>query len=126
MRVDALDRLGLTDSTLVIYAGDHGYLLGHHGRFEKHMMWEEAVRAPLIMKNAPRLGAGRTTDALVEFIDLVPTILDVLGAPALETVQGRSEIRAMTMCRGGVQAQQATQSMYSSNYSSSSSALSGI
>lgn len=86
--LDALDQLGLSDNTLVVYAGDHGYLLGHHGRFEKHMMWEEAVRAPLVMK-APDLPSG-STDALVELVDLVPTILDVLNVPPLASAQGRS------------------------------------
>lgn len=88
--LDALDRMGLSDSTLVVYVGDHGYLLGHHGRLEKHSFWEEAVRAPLIMRNAPRLGRARSTDALVEFVDLVPTLLDLVGAPPMETAQGLS------------------------------------
>ncbi len=42
--LDELKRLGLEESTLVVYVGDHGYLLGHHGRFEKHSMWDSAVR----------------------------------------------------------------------------------
>lgn len=86
--LDALDRLGLDENTLVIYVGDHGYLLGHHGRFEKHMMWEEAVRAPLIARG-PGIRSS-DTDALVEFVDLVPTVLDVLREPPMEGVQGRS------------------------------------
>ncbi|MGH9338145.1 MAG: sulfatase family protein [Acidobacteriota bacterium] len=88
--LEELDRLGLADSTLVVYAGDHGYLLGHHGRFEKHMMWEEAVRAPLILRNKPRLGPAKSTEAMVEFIDLVPTVLELLGTPPLASAQGRS------------------------------------
>ncbi len=87
--LDALDEMGLDDETLVVYVGDHGYLLGHHGRFEKHTMWEEAVRAPLLMRH-PRLGRGRTVGALVEFIDLAPTILDLLGVEPMETAQGRT------------------------------------
>lgn len=87
--LEELDRLGLADSTLVVYVGDHGYLLGHHGRFEKHMMWEEAVRAPLLMRG-PGITPGEHSTALVEFIDLVPTILDVLGEPPMPTAQGRS------------------------------------
>ena len=86
--LDALDRLGLSDETLVIYIGDQGYLLGHHGRFEKHTMWEPAVRAPLLMK-APGL-AARWEPALVEFIDLFPSILDYLGIEPLKGLQGKS------------------------------------
>lgn len=87
--LDALDRLGLASNTLVVYLGDHGYLLGHHGRFEKHTMWEEAVRAPLLV----RAGAPSTTGAspaLVEFIDVAPTVLAALGVEPMPTAQGRS------------------------------------
>jgi arylsulfatase A-like enzyme len=87
--VEELRRLDLLDSTLVIYASDHGYLLGHHGRFEKHMMWEEAVRAPLIVRQ-PRFGRGRSTNAYVELLDVAPTILDTLQLPPLPHAQGRS------------------------------------
>ncbi len=86
--LDALQELGLADSTLVIYVGDHGYLLGHHRRFEKHMMWEEAVRVPLVIRD-PRLGA-KTVGAMVEMVDLVPTILDILEVPPIEGQQGKS------------------------------------
>ena len=84
----AIDRLGLDESTLVVYLGDHGYLLGDHGRFEKHMMWEPAVRIPLVVR-APGL-APSVSGAMVEGVDLVPTILDVLGQPPMALVQGRS------------------------------------
>lgn len=88
--MDELRRLDLLDSTLVIYTSDHGYLLGHHGRFEKHMMWEEAIRAPLVVSHVPRFGRGRSTDALVELLDLAPTILETLALPPLPEAQGRS------------------------------------
>lgn len=84
-----LKTLGLEEETLVIYIGDHGYLLGHHGRFEKHTMWEPAVRAPLIVRNG-RFARGRVIDALVEFVDLVPTIVEVLEVPTIEGLQGKS------------------------------------
>jgi choline-sulfatase len=85
-----LNKLGLDDSTLVIYAGDNGYLLGHHGRFEKHMMWEEAVRVPLLISHPGRFSQGRTTGAMVELIDLAPTILEALDVAPMKDVQGRS------------------------------------
>lgn len=88
--LDALEQLDLDDDPLVVDVGDHGYLLGHHGRFEKHTMWEEAVRAPLLLRNIRRLGQARSTDALVEFIDLAPTILELLGVPPMASAQGRS------------------------------------
>ncbi len=88
--LDELKRLGLEQSTLVIYVGDNGYLLGHHGRFEKHTMWEQAVRVPLIIRRGSGQGQVRTSNALVEFIDLVPTILEVLKVPAMKDLQGKS------------------------------------
>ncbi len=86
--LDALEELGLDDSTLVVYVSDHGHLLDHHRRFEKHMMWEEVVRVPMIVRY-PGL-EPRTESALVEMVDLTPTILDVLGAPPMEGQNGRS------------------------------------
>jgi choline-sulfatase len=88
--LDDLKRLGLEESTLVVYVGDHGYLLGHHGRFEKHTMWESAVRAPLIVRRGLGKGQAKTTEALVEFIDLVPTILDELKVPEMAGLQGKT------------------------------------
>jgi choline-sulfatase len=86
--VDALERSGHADDTLVIYIGDHGYFLGQHGRFEKHACFEEAIRAPLIVR-APQLSPG-SSEALVEFVDLAPTILDLCSLPISQDMQGKS------------------------------------
>lgn len=86
--LDALDESGLSDSTLVVYISDHGYLLGHHGRFEKHMMWEEIVRVPMVIRH-PDL-APRAELAMVELVDLVPTILDTLDVAPIDGLDGRS------------------------------------
>lgn len=82
--------LGLEKNTLVVYVSDHGYLLGHHGRFEKHTMWDEALRVPLLIFNKSLSKTGRVVNAMVETIDLVPTILEVLGLRAMEGLQGKS------------------------------------
>ena len=94
--LNALDRLGLREDTLVVYLGDHGYHLGEHGRFEKHSFYERAVRAPLLMRWPGRIRPGAVMDALVEFVDVVPTVLDYLGidhdpnAKALADLHGES------------------------------------
>lgn len=82
--LDALERGGHADDTLVIFTSDHGYLLGQHGRFEKHCGFEEAVRSALILRMPGIIQPGRATDALVELVDLVPTVLDLrgVGVPA--------------------------------------------
>ena len=88
--LDELKRLGLEESTLVVYVGDHGYLLGHHGRFEKHSMWESAVRAPLIVRRGVGRAQAKSNEALVEFVDLVPTILQELNVSGMTGLQGKS------------------------------------
>ena len=80
----------LADKTLFIYIGDQGYLLGHHKRFEKHMMWDEANHAPLIVKAGNNWNTGRKIDALTEFVDLAPSILDLLGVEPMLSSQGNS------------------------------------
>ena len=88
--IDQIDQLGLSDQTLIVYIGDQGYLLGHHKRFEKHMMWEEAVRSPLIIRGGTAFGAGRHSEALTEFIDLAPTITDALEMEPMPEATGKS------------------------------------
>ncbi|MBN1489629.1 MAG: sulfatase [Phycisphaerae bacterium] len=84
---DAIEQLGLTDNTLIIYMGDNGYHLGHHGRFEKHSFYEGAVRCPLVMAGPGRIAPGSSTRSLVEFVDLMPTILDLVAVPRPKDVR---------------------------------------
>lgn len=88
--LDALKKAKLDENTVVILTGDHGYLLGHHGRFEKHCCYEPAIRAPLIVRMPGVTKAGTSTPALVEFIDIAPTLLTRTGTKVAASVQGRS------------------------------------
>jgi choline-sulfatase len=88
--LDALEKSGHAPNTLVIYTGDHGYMLGQHGRFEKHCGYEPAVRAPLLVRFDGHLKPSQSAAALVEFIDLVPTILEFAGVAVPPGVQGKS------------------------------------
>lgn len=87
--MDGLERLGLRENTIVVYIGDHGYLLNDHKRYEKHMMWEPAIQAPLLMR-LPGQQTGLRSSALVEFVDIVPTMLEAAGLPSMPTAQGKS------------------------------------
>ena len=87
--LDAIKESGLEDNTLIIYISDNGYLLHEHKRFEKHTMWEEATRQPLIIKGKG-LPKGKQNDALIEYVDIVPTILELTGNAPLPSVQGVS------------------------------------
>lgn len=88
--LDALDASGMADRTVVAYLGDHGYLRGHHGRFEKHCFYERAIRVPLILRWPGHLPGGRKVDAMAELVDLLPTLLDLAGQPMPPDLHGRS------------------------------------
>ena len=88
--LDGLDALGLADDTVVVYLGDNGYMLGEHGRFEKHCFYEPAVRVPLLIRWSGHLPVGRRVDAMVELVDVFPTLLDLLGVAAPTGLHGRS------------------------------------
>jgi choline-sulfatase len=88
--LDALKRSGHDGDTLVIYTGDHGYMLGQHGRFEKHCCYEPAVRAPLLMRWPEHIKRGQSTKALVEFLDIAPTVLDLCRVSVPAAMQGKS------------------------------------
>lgn len=88
--LDAIKRNGLEDNTLVLYISDNGYLLNDHKRFEKHTMWEEAVRQPMIIKAGNSFDKGVKKQALIEYIDVVPTIVDWIGLKPIAEAQGKS------------------------------------
>jgi choline-sulfatase len=94
--LEALENLGLAENTLVIYLGDHGYCLGHHGRFEKHSLWEEAIRSPLLCRWPGQAPARQSTDALASLFDIVPTILEAAGQPIPKSVQAKSLVPLLT------------------------------
>ena len=75
--LDALEKSGLAENTIVVYLGDNGYHRGHHGRFEKHSLYERAVNVPLIMRWPGKIPAGRQIDDLVELVDILPTLMDL-------------------------------------------------
>jgi arylsulfatase A-like enzyme len=77
--LDALDRLGLRDNTIVVFLSDHGYNLGEHTVWQKTNLWEESVRVPLIISVPGMSNAGTRTDAVVELLDLYPTLVEMSG-----------------------------------------------
>ena len=80
----ALDRLHLTDRTLLVVVGDHGEGLGDHGEpTHGQTLYDSVLRIPLIIR-APAV-APRRVDAVVRQVDLMPTLLDLVGLPSVAT-----------------------------------------
>jgi arylsulfatase A-like enzyme len=75
--LDALDSLGLTDSTIVVLWGDHGWHLGDSQIWGKHALFERTVHSPLIIRAPGIARAGARCEALVETLDIYPTLVDL-------------------------------------------------
>ena len=89
--LDRLDALGLADDTIVIFTSDHGEMLGDHQLLLKGpMLYDAAVRVPLIMRWPGRLPAGERRSELVQWIDLTSTFTDLAGLEPMPTAQGAS------------------------------------
>jgi iduronate 2-sulfatase len=86
----ALHDLGLDDNTIVVVWGDHGFLLGEHAIWGKHSLYENALRSPLIVRAPGLAQPGEASHALVETVDIFPTLLDLCGLPAPGAFAGRS------------------------------------
>ena len=89
--LEALDRLGLAEKTIVVFWSDHGYHLGeHNGIWQKRTLFEEGARAPLIFRAPGAKGNGTPCRRIVEFIDIYPTVVDLAGLPVSKSLPGRS------------------------------------
>ncbi len=86
--LDALEAEGLSENTVVVLWGDHGWQLGDHGLWHKHTNFELATRAPLIIRRPHQKTAGGKCDTPVEFVDIYPTIADLCGLPIPPGVDG--------------------------------------
>jgi len=88
--IAALEKRGLLDSTLIVFSGDHGYHLGEHGLWAKTSNFELDARVPLIVAAPQAKHAGASTQALVELVDLFPTITALCGVPDAPGLDGVS------------------------------------
>lgn len=89
--LDALAAQGILDDTVIVYAGDNGYLFGEHGGLlDKRTAYEPSLRIPLLVRYPRLAGPGTTNENLALNIDLAPTLLALAGVPAPGTTQGRN------------------------------------
>lgn len=86
--VDELDRLGLRDSTAIVFTSDHGYHLGDHSYWQKNDVHEQVTRVPLIIAT-PDSKPGRS-NSIIELVDLYPTLSELTGLTPPAKAQGKS------------------------------------
>jgi len=112
--LDALNRLGLMESTIIVFWSDHGYLLGQHGQWMKMTLFEGSARNPLIIAGPGVTAIGKASGRTVELLDLYPTLADLCGLssvpgnlagrslrPLLRNPQARWDKPAITQVRRG-------------------------
>jgi arylsulfatase A-like enzyme len=88
--LDYVDKSGLSENTVVIYASDQGFYLGEHGWFDKRFIYEESLKTPFIIRYPGVTNAGSKLDNLVLNIDWAPTVLDIAGTKVPSDIQGKS------------------------------------
>ncbi len=97
--IDELDRLGLAQDTIVVVWGDHGWHLGDHGMWTKHTNYEQATHIPLLVVAPGVTRPGSSTAALVETVDVFPTLCELAGLPTPANVpqpmDGRSFVSVL-------------------------------
>ena len=92
--LDALDETGQRENTIVVFAGDNGLAVGQHGLMGKQNLYEHSARVPLIM-SGPGIPANQRSDTLCYLLDIYPTLCELTGVEAPETVEGKSLVPAI-------------------------------
>ncbi len=87
----AIEEAGIGDKTIVILWGDHGWKLGEYGQWSKYTNFEYDARAPLILR-VPRKTSGQRTNALVELVDMYPTLAELCGLEIPDHLEGVSMV----------------------------------
>jgi iduronate 2-sulfatase len=86
----ALEALSLDQNTIIVLWGDHGWHLGEHAIWGKHSLFEESLHAPLIIRAPGMAAPGAKSSAIVETLDIFPTLCNLAGLPAPEVLHGKS------------------------------------
>lgn len=90
--LDAVDRLGIADNTIVVFTSDHGHYIGQHGLVHKGPFhYEDMLRVPMIARYPSTIPAGKTDSSMQALIDLPETFLEAAGIPVPGLMQGKSQ-----------------------------------
>ncbi|MFN7935963.1 MAG: sulfatase [Bryobacteraceae bacterium] len=84
----AMDRLGLTENTVLAFTSDHGLMMYEQGQTDKQRPWNESAQTPYIVRYPAAIPAGRQSEAMANSVDLMPTMLALLNVPAPSNVEG--------------------------------------
>jgi arylsulfatase A-like enzyme len=90
--VGALESAGIDDETVVILTSEHGDQMGEHNILQKSVLYEESARVPMLMKVPWLAPANENIEGRFSLVDLVPTVLDMIGADVPERLHGRSRL----------------------------------
>ena len=88
--LDWLDKNGLTENTVVIYASDQGFYMGEHGWFDKRFMYEESLKTPVVMRYPGVVKPGTKLNQMIMNIDFAPSLLTIAGLKVPASMQGSS------------------------------------
>lgn len=87
--LDALEKKGILDDTIIVFCGDNGLAIGQHGLMGKQNLYEHSVKLPLVMCG-PGIPEGKTNDKLVYLMDIYPTLCELCGLEIPDSVEGHS------------------------------------
>jgi len=111
--LESLRQKGVLDKTIIVIAADHGESLGEHGESSHaFFIYDATVSVPLIMKFPASIMKPKVIDAQVENVDIMPTLLDLLGIPVPKEIQGRSLVPLLAGSRAGVDRMAYSESYY--------------
>jgi len=93
--LDALEKSGVAENTIITFVGDHGYHIGEHTLWGKTSNFELDARTPMMIVAPKVSAAGRKTSSPIELLDMFPTLVELCGLPAPQGLEGMSHVAVL-------------------------------